>query len=105
MTDYAPALVSDDGRIGAATRVRLRLVPRASATALAGLVGDAVKLRVAAPPVDGKANAVALAHLADVLGVRARDLHITSGATSRTKVVRVDGLAVGEVARRLAAAG
>jgi len=101
MSDYAAAL-SPDGQDG--TRLRLRLVPRASTTALAGLQGDAVKLRVAAPPVEGKANAAALEHLADVLDVRRRDLEIVSGATARTKVVRVAGLDGPTVARRLAAA-
>ena len=101
MSDYAAAL-SPDGP--SATRLRLRLVPRASSTAVTGLQGDAIKLRVAAPPVDGKANTAALEHLADVLGVRRRDLEIVSGATARSKVVRVAGLDAATVARRLAAA-
>jgi uncharacterized protein (TIGR00251 family) len=98
--DYRVACTAVDG----GTAVSLRLVPRAAATNLGGLHGQAVKLRVAAPPVDGKANDAALALLAEVLGVRASALALVRGEKSRSKVVRVDGLPVEVVAGRLAAA-
>lgn len=86
------------------TRLRVRVTPRAATTRVAGLHGDALKVRLAAPPVDGKANAALVAWLADVLGVRARDLTLTRGERSRDKVVDIHGVPPPVVARRLAAA-
>ena len=87
---------------GGETRIAVRLVPRASVDAIAGVQDGAVRLRVNAPPVDGKANAAALRFLAVVLGLRVGDLRIVSGARSRSKVIGVTGLDPGTVARRLA---
>jgi uncharacterized protein len=94
---YLPALSPHP----AGTAIRLRLTPRAATTALGGLQGDAIKLRVAAPPVEGKANEAVLAHLAKALGVRVSALQLVSGHRSRTKVVVAAGLSPPEVARRL----
>jgi uncharacterized protein len=96
--DAAPALSPD----GDGTRVRVRTVPRAAASGIAGLHGDQVKVRVCAPPVDGRANAEVAAVLADALGVRVRDVTLVSGGRGRSKVLRVTGLTPPEVARRLA---
>jgi hypothetical protein len=71
--------------------VTVRVVPRASSTGLAGIHNGAVRLRVQAPPLDGKANAAVLEALAGILGVRPRDLDLISGQRSRTKTVRVHG--------------
>ncbi|HUH06504.1 MAG TPA: DUF167 domain-containing protein [Egibacteraceae bacterium] len=79
----------------------VRLVPRASSTKLAGMDADRVKLRVSAPPVDGRANAEALEHLGHVLGVRARDVVLISGERSRSKTVLVRGVTREAVLRRL----
>ena len=98
--DYRVACTAVDG----GTTIALRLVPRAAATKLGGLHGQAVKLRVAAPPVDGKANDVALQFLAEVLGVRGGEIALVRGEKSRSKVVRVNGLDVQIVGGRLAAA-
>ena len=68
-----------------------------------GGAGDAARLRVAAPPADGKANAAALAFLASVLGLRRRDLVIVPGLRGRDKTVRVSGLDARSVADRLSA--
>jgi uncharacterized protein len=84
--------------------VRLRVIPRAKVTALDGMHADAVRLRVAAPPADGKANAAVLSCLAELLGVRRRDLTLVRGAKGRDKAVEVAGLDVAEVLRRLASA-
>jgi uncharacterized protein len=84
--------------------IRLRVTPRAKATALDGLHADALRLRIAAPPVEGKANAAVLGYLAPVLGVRRQDLSLVRGARGRDKTVQVTGLDVAEVLARLAAA-
>jgi uncharacterized protein (TIGR00251 family) len=61
--------------------------------------GDALKVRLAAPPVDGAANDALVELLADELDVARRAVRIVSGATSRSKVVQVDGIDAGSVAR------
>ncbi|OIO61007.1 MAG: YggU family protein [Alphaproteobacteria bacterium CG_4_10_14_0_2_um_filter_63_37] len=66
--------------------------PGAKRTELAGLHGEAVKIRVASPPVDGKANAALIAFLAKLLGVRKGDVIQTAGQTSREKRFRIEGV-------------
>lgn len=63
--------------------------------------GEALKVRVAAPPVDGAANAELLRFLADLLGVSRARVQIVSGATARRKSVLLSGVTVEEVRRRL----
>ena len=83
-------------------RLRLHVQPRASATELVGRHGDALKLRVAAPPVDGAANEAVLRWLAERLGVPRSAVSLTAGATARAKTVCVAGVSVTEATRRLA---
>lgn len=90
---------------GGGTRLRVRVVPRAQRTEAMGLQGTALKVRLKAPPVDGKANAALLAWLADVLGIRAADLEIASGQRSRDKVIAIPRLGPVVVADRLAERG
>ncbi len=71
--------------------LRVRVVPGASATGLAGELGGALRVRVAAPPVEGRANAALLAFLAGRLGLRPRDLRVEAGASGRDKLVVVRG--------------
>lgn len=78
--------------------------PGARQTATAGVHGDALKIRLQAPPVDGKANAALLLYLADALGVAPRHLTLVSGQTSRRKRVRVEILAVEDVLAALTGA-
>ncbi|WP_432719303.1 DUF167 domain-containing protein [Jeongeupia wiesaeckerbachi] len=73
--------------------LRLHVQPGAKRTEVVGLHGDALKLRLAAPPVDGKANARLIAWLADLFGVPQRQVMIKSGLSSRQKVVVIDGSA------------
>lgn len=72
--------------------LRLHIQPGAKKTEVVGLYGDALKIRLAAPPVDGKANACLIAFLADQLGVPKTAITLVSGDTSRAKRVRIDGL-------------
>lgn len=81
--------------------LNLRIVPRASRNAAAEAVGDALKIRLRAPPVDGKANAALCEFLADTLGVPKRAVTILAGETGRLKRVRVAGLAPAAAEARL----
>lgn len=70
----------------------LHIQPGAKKTELAGLHGEALKIRLAAPPVDGKANAALVAFLAKACGVSKSAVELVSGETSRSKRVRVRGV-------------
>lgn len=70
----------------------LHIQPGAKRTETAGLHGDALKIRLAAPPVDGKANDALIAFLAKTLGVSKSSVELVSGQTSRAKRVRVAGV-------------
>jgi uncharacterized protein (TIGR00251 family) len=69
--------------------ITLHVQPGASRTGYAGLHGDAHKIRLAAPAVDGRANEALIAFLADAFGVPKRDVTIASGASARRKIVRI----------------
>ena len=73
-------------------RFDVRVQPRASRSEVVGEQEGALRVRLAAPPVDGAANEALVELLADVLDVAKRDVRIVSGATSRRKVVEVDGV-------------
>lgn len=83
------------------TLVEVRVIPRASTSALAGERAGALVVRLAAPPVDGKANEALVGFLAGVFGVPARRVALVYGHTSRQKRVLVEGLSLDEVRRRL----
>jgi len=86
---------------GSAVRFAVRVQPRASATEIAGLHGDAVKIRLSAPPVEGAANDALVAFISERFAVARRRVRIVSGAQSRAKVVEVDGVSAGDVRRLL----
>ena len=75
-----------------AVRFAVHVQPRASRSEIAGLHGDALKVRLAAPPVDGAANEALIDFLATSLGVARRAVRLVSGPTSRSKVVEVEGV-------------
>lgn len=75
--------------------------PRAQASVVEGIQGDALKVRVAAPPVDGAANEALERHLAGVLGVARTRVQVLRGAASRHKRLRILGLTPREVLQRL----
>jgi uncharacterized protein (TIGR00251 family) len=90
--------------IGRSATILVRVIPRAGRTALAGKRGDAVLVRLAAAPVDGAANEALVAFLADALDCPRRDIAIVGGEKSRDKRLRITGLALDEIERRLMAA-
>jgi uncharacterized protein (TIGR00251 family) len=72
--------------------VDVHVQPRAGRTAVVGRHGAALKLRVAAPPADGRANEATCELLARTLGVKGGAVSLVSGASSRTKRIRIDGV-------------
>jgi hypothetical protein len=90
------------GKHGAVLRVHVQ--PGAPSEGLAGTHGTALKLKVRAPAVSGKANQALLRLLARELGVPAADVALVGGTTSRDKRVRFDGLSVADLCQRLTSA-
>ena len=88
-----------DTPAGASFAVKVH--PRARKDAITGEVGDAIKLALTAPPVDGKANQACIEFLANLLKVPRSSVTIASGETSRRKVIRVAGLSAEEVGKRI----
>ena len=84
-----------DGRI----TLTLHIQPGAKKTQFAGLHGDALKIRLAAPPVDGKANEALVKFVAETLGLAKSAVNLKSGQTSRRKVLEVQGATTEAVAR------
>ena len=87
---------------GDAVMLSLHIQPGAKKTEIAGLHGEALKIRLAAPPVDGKANDCLIAFLAQTLGIAKCRIELVGGASSRAKRVRVEGVDAETVRRKLA---
>ncbi len=81
----------------------IRAVPNAGRDACAGLMADGItwKIRLAAPAIDGRANAALIACLAKLLDVPRGTVTLTTGATSRSKRIRIDNLSPEEAIARL----
>jgi uncharacterized protein (TIGR00251 family) len=82
-------------------QIVVHVVPRARNTEVAGRHGDAIRIRLAAPPVDGAANAELARFLAARLGVPRSAISIARGATARRKTVAIAGVAGDAAARAL----
>ena len=91
--------VSSDGRI----TLTLHIQPGAKKTECAGLHGDALKIRLAAPPVDGKANEALVKFVAERLGLAKSAVLLKSGQTSRRKVLEVAGTTAAAIEQLLPA--
>jgi len=81
--------------------LRIHLTPRSARDEVLGLEGDVLRVRVTAPPAEGRANEAILRLLARTLGVPKGSLRIVRGQRSRDKLVAVEGLDAAEVRRRL----
>jgi uncharacterized protein len=90
-------LSSDNLPMPRSVRIAVYVQPRAKRTEIAGRHGTDLKIRVAAPAVDQAANEALLAFIASRLGVRARDVRLVAGATSRHKVLEIDGITPEEI--------
>lgn len=96
MRSSGPISTTADG-----IRLHLRIQPRASREEVAGVAGDAIRVRLTAPPVEGAANERLVRFLAARLAVSRAAVALISGHTGRTKVVEVAGLSADEATRRL----
>lgn len=90
------------------TRLAVRVQPNARANEVAGWAadprgGEVLRLRLRAPALGGKANAALLEFLAEILGLRPRQLTLERGGKSRDKIVAVEGLTLDEIRARTAA--
>jgi hypothetical protein len=88
---------------GTAVRFGVYVKPRSSKTGVVGVREGQLVVAVAAPPVDGEANAELVRALGALLGVPRRAVWLVAGETGRAKIFEVDGLSTDEVRRRLAA--
>jgi uncharacterized protein len=89
----------DDAPEGIVLRVHVQ--PGAGRSAVVGRHGDALKVRVAAPPVEGRANDATRALLADALGLPEGEVELTGGQSSRAKRFRLKGIDAEEGEKRL----
>ena len=92
MNNYDALLISDRAGAEPSARFAIRVHPRSSRAGVDGVHGDALRVRVNAPPVDGAANVAVIEVLAKALGVPKRSITIVSGSASRSKVVEIGGL-------------
>jgi len=82
----------------------VKVHPRAKRDAVSGEIGDALKVALNAPPVDGKANEACIRFLADILRVPRSSVTIAAGETNRNKLIRVVGVSAAQAEERLRAA-
>jgi len=82
----------------------VKVHPRARKNAITGIVGNALKLALTAPPVEGRANQAVIEFFAELFAIPRSSVTIASGETSRNKIVRISGLSRGTVEERLSAA-
>lgn len=75
----------------------IRVIPRASRSELAGVQGDALKIRITAPPVEGAANKECVRFLSDMLGVKRSQIKIIAGHKSKNKKVSISGISRKEI--------
>ena len=88
-----------DHRLGATFPVRVH--PRAGRTAITGTVGDALKLSLSAPAVEGRANVALAEFFAEVFAVPRAAVQVVAGERSRNKVIRIAGRSAAELQQRL----
>jgi uncharacterized protein (TIGR00251 family) len=81
--------------------LRFHIVPNAKQNQVAGAHGAAIKIKLRAPPVEGKANAALRSFLAEQLQISERDIVLERGQKSREKLVHIDGLSEKEIQTRL----
>jgi uncharacterized protein len=85
------------------SHLNVKVIPGAAQNKIAGWIGDAVKIRVQAPPEKGKANVAVISLLADFLEIPAKHLSICAGHASQNKIVEVQGVSDAELTNKLAA--
>src|SRR5690606_19883644 len=93
-----PSRMSDAER---KAKVAVKVVPRASRDEVVGWLGDRLKIKIAAPPQDGRANDALEAFLAERLGVPRRSVRVAAGHGSTSKIVEIDGVGEADLASKL----
>lgn len=86
---------------GAGCRLPIKAIPNAPRSEVAGWLGDALKVKVHAPALEGRANDELCEFLAGVLKISRRSVRVVQGEKSRQKLVQIDGLSLAEVKTRL----
>ena len=81
--------------------LNLRIIPRAHKNAIQGEHGDALKIRLCAPPVDGAANAALVEFLSDHFSIPRARIQLLTGATSRNKRVLLEGMTAASIAKTM----
>ena len=84
-------------------KISLRVQPNATRNELVGFANGVLKVKVAAPPVKGKANEELIVFLSEILGISKSSLNIVTGHTSRNKVIAIAGLSQDEIIKQLTA--
>jgi len=87
--------------VAGGVQVKIRVQPRASKNQIVGWMEDALKVRLTAPPVEGEANAALLRFIAEYFGLPRSEVVLVTGATSRQKVIRINGLTAAQVSQRV----
>jgi uncharacterized protein len=85
----------------ATVTLKVRLQPRASRDGINGLLGDALRVKVTAPPVEGRANKAVKKLLAEQLGIAPSQIEIIAGERSREKLLRISGISRAEMEKAL----
>jgi uncharacterized protein len=96
-------MIVHDTPAGATFQVKVQ--PRAKKNAIIGEVGDALKLALTAPPVEGRANEACIAYFAKLLNVPRSSVTIAAGRSGRNKVIRVSGVSAHELRTKLSKSG
>ena len=81
--------------------ISVRVQPRAPRTNIVGELGGALKIRLAAPPLDGEANEELLRFLAQIFNLPRKEIEIISGEKSRNKQLRIKGISVDQIRREI----
>ncbi len=81
--------------------IKITVSPKATKTIVAGTYTDSIKISVAAPPKEGKANAELISYIAKTLGIPKASVTIKKGASSKRKVVEIDGMTTGKATEML----
>ena len=83
------------------TRLAVRVTPGAKRNSITGFTGGVWRIKIAAPPVEGKANEALVNYLSEVLGVRKNSFYLMKGETNRNKLLSVKGITPEEIATKL----
>jgi uncharacterized protein (TIGR00251 family) len=86
---------------GNAIILSVKVVPRSSRTAIAGILNGMLKVKLSAAPEKGKANQALVEFLADTLGIKKNTIKITSGQTSPVKTIEITGLSAESLSNKL----